>query len=151
MAAEGKSDSAQLKKDVLQYVDTHPGEIKNAQNKVLNGLSKMFSHSRKGQKVPTTPAPVEHNLPAVDDASMASHAVPVAVEEPDFDRRWFDNPWIIAGVATLTAAVCTGVAVGVLCFARVQRIQIAREPLLAAGPMQSSSSDATMAEGEAAA
>merc|ERR1712008_365746 len=112
-------------------------------------MGKMFSHSHNGHRVQATSAPVG-SLPAVD-GSVAIPAVPVAVEEPVLAGPGVLNPWIIAGIATATAAICTGVAVGVLCFARIQRVQVAREPLLAGGPMQSSLSDAAMTGEELAA
>jgi len=128
IAAGGKSDAVRLVEDVEQYVEKHPGSLESATNNALKGLSKMFSHSHKDQKV-QAPAALVDLLPAVD-GSVAIPAVPEVVEQPAFGRRWVENPWVIAGITTATAAVCMGVAMGVLCFARIQRVQMAREPLL---------------------
>mmetsp|Transcript_65877 Transcript_65877/g.129854 ORF Transcript_65877/g.129854 Transcript_65877/m.129854 type:complete len:285 (+) Transcript_65877:88-942(+) len=140
IAAGGKSDAARLVEDVGQYVDRHPGALENATKTALKGLSTVFSRSHADKVQAATAAPVA--LPAVD-GSVAVPPVP-AVEEPAFDRRWIENPWIIAGIATATASACTGIAVGVLCFARIQRVRVAREPLLAGGQMPSSLSDTTI-------
>jgi hypothetical protein len=140
IVAGGKGGATQLLEDVEQYVDEHPGALESATSKALKGLSKMFSPSHSDKRVQATTAPVDV-LPAVDGAA-ATPEVPVVVEEPASGRQWFVNPWIMAGIATASAAVCTGVAVGVLCFARIQRVQMAREPLLAGGPKTSILSDA---------
>merc|ERR1719410_21441 len=73
MAAEGKSDAARLVEDVEQYVDKHPGALESATNKALEGLSKMFSHSDKDQRVQATAA-LEDVLPAVDGSVAISTA-----------------------------------------------------------------------------
>jgi len=144
IAAGGKSDAVRLVEDVEQYVDKHPGALESAKNNALKGLSKMFSHSHKDQKV-QAPAALVDLLPAVD-GSVATPAAPEVVEQSAFGRRWVENPWVIAGITTATAAVCIGVAMGMLCFARIQRVQMAREPLLAGGSMASIlSDDATIA------
>jgi len=144
IAAGGKSDAVRLVEDVEQYVDKHPGALESATNNALKGLSKMFSHSHKDQKV-QAPAALVDLLPAVD-GSVATPAAPEVVEQSAFGRRWVENPWVIAGITTATAAVCIGVAMGMLCFARIQRVQMAREPLLAGGSMASIlSDDATIA------
>jgi len=143
MAAEGKSDATRLVEDLEQFVDKHPGAVERATSNALNGLSKMFSHSHKDQTVQATAAPAD-SLPAViGPASIGSG--PVLVEQPASGRRWVDNPWVIAGITAATAAVCMGINLGVLCFVRIHRVQIAREPLLAGGPMSGSLSDATIA------
>jgi len=135
IAAGGKSDAARLVEDVGQYVDRHPGALENATKTALKGLSTVFSHSHTDQKEQATTVPVD--LTETD-------ALFPEIDESAFDRRWIENPWIIAGIATATASACTGIAVGVLCFARIQRVQVAREPLLAGGPTPSSLSDATI-------
>jgi len=140
-AAGGSSDAAEFAGDVEQYAEAHPEALENAKNKV-KGLSKMLSHRHNSQRVHAKAAPAAP-LPTVD-GSMAVPPMSVALEEPDLGSRWFENPWIIAGMATAAAALCTGIAVGVLCLAQIQRVQIAREPLLAGASMQTSLSDATM-------
>jgi len=143
MAAEGKSDATRLVEDLEQFVDKHPGAVERATSNALNGLSKMFSRSHKDQTVQASAAPAD-SLPVVmGPASIGSG--PVLVEQPASGRRWVDNPWVIAGITAATAAVCMGINLGVLCFARIHRVQIAREPLLAGGPMSGSLSDATIA------
>jgi len=140
LAAGGKSDAALLAENVGRYEDRHPGALENATKTALKGLSTVFSRSHADKVQAATAAPVA--LPAVD-GSVAVPAVQV-VEEPAFDHRWVENPWIITGIATATAAACTGIALGVLCFARIQRVRVAREPLLAGGQMPSSLSDTTI-------
>jgi len=140
-AAGGSMDAAELAGNVEQYAEAHPEALERAKNKV-KGLSKMLSRRHKGHRVQADSAAPVAPWPAVD-GFVAVPPMQVAVEEPDLGSRWFENPWIIAGMATATAALCTGIAVGVLCFARIQRVQIAREPLLAGASMQASSSDAT--------
>jgi len=139
-AAGGSSDAAELAGDVEQYAEAHPEALENAKNKV-KGLSKMLSHRHKTHRVHAKAAPVAP-LPTVD-GSVAVPPMSVALDVLDLGSRWFENPWIIAGMATAATALSTGIAVGVLCFARIQRVQIAREPLLAGVSMQTSLPDAT--------
>jgi len=141
MAAEGKSDAARLVEDVEQYVDKHPGALESATNKALEGLSKMFSHSHSDQKKRSTA--LEDYLPAID-GSVTIPVTPEVVDQPASGRRWVESPWVITGITTATAAVCMGISMGVLCFARIQRVRMAREPLLAGGPVPSSLSEATL-------
>mmetsp|Transcript_129220 Transcript_129220/g.258019 ORF Transcript_129220/g.258019 Transcript_129220/m.258019 type:complete len:271 (-) Transcript_129220:273-1085(-) len=128
-AAGGRKDAALLVEGVEQYVDKHPGALKNATNTALTSISKIFSRSRKGQTAQaasqTAGTPMEP-LPATAESMAISSA-------PD---HLAVNPWMVAGITTLIAAVCAGVSVGALCYARVQRVQMAREPLLAGAPTQ---------------
>lgn len=117
LGAPGKMDKAgKLVEDVEKYVAKNPGVLQNATKKALNDLSKMLSHKHRA-KTPMVPRP----------RAVVAASVPQKVEEV----RWIQSPWVIAGIATAFAAACTGVATGVLCFVRLQRVQIAREPLLA--------------------
>jgi len=150
MAAGGRKDAAMLVEGVENYVDNHPGALKNAANKALNGLSQIFSRNRKGQiaQAAAQATAKEAGTSSAAGGSEAVSSAPVVIEESAFEARWAANPWMIAGVATLTAAVCAGVAVGVVCFARIQHVQMAREPLLAGGPMQGTLPDEAAGEGE---
>jgi len=143
MAAEGKRDATRLVEDLEQFVDKHPGAVERATSNALTGLSKIFSHSHNDQTVQAAAAPAD-SLPAVvGPASIGSG--PVLVEQPASGGRWVESPWVVAGITAATAAVCMGIAMGVLCFARIDRVPMAREPLLAGGPMPGSLSDKPIA------
>mmetsp|Transcript_59296 Transcript_59296/g.138122 ORF Transcript_59296/g.138122 Transcript_59296/m.138122 type:complete len:195 (-) Transcript_59296:222-806(-) len=92
-------------------------DLQNLTKMALDSLSSLFKSTAPPSTVPpTTPEP-----------SFADDAEPL--EEHELESEVM-NLWVVAGVAAMVAAVCSGVALGVLCHARLVRGQ-AREPLLA--------------------
>jgi len=106
------------------YFENHPDTVKNLSKKAFDSLSKYFN------KASTTSLP-ETTVPAVTTAPPET-TIEGDDGETEFTNQWFLNPWFIATNATLVAAICTGLAMGVLCHARLSRTA-AREPLLASG------------------
>jgi len=151
MVAEGKRDATQVVEDLEQFVDKHPGAVERATTNALNGLSKIFSRSHKDETVQATAAPAGSLPAAVGQVGPAPiRSGPALFEPPVWAERgqrsrWVESPWVVAGITAATAAVCMGIAMGALCFAKINRVQIAREPLLGGGPLSGSLSDTTIA------
>jgi hypothetical protein len=114
-----------------EYLDEHPDAVADLTQKAIESLSSIIP--------PTTPVPAHSTATGAPESGRvgnAEHALVSddgdALEEEggnDEDEVGAQNPYILLAVSLLVAAVCTGVAFGALCHARLGGLRT-REPLL---------------------
>lgn len=115
------------------FLESHPGEAqKNLARLTSHAFNTLSSLKQLFPARPETPPPIEA-LPGAEPTPL-DDVKPVINQDSSIkeDQReamlLAATPWIIATGAMLVTTICSGIAVGALCHARLQRH--AREPLL---------------------